>query len=104
MVLPVVLRADSDAATALPAPDEVVEPMLAATRAFAAAHPGVAVGQIGPGSITSEINATLGADFQRAELISLPITLLVLLLAFGAVIAAGVPSSSVSAASLWLWA
>ena len=91
VVLPVVLRADSDAATALPAPDEVVEPMLAATRAFAAAHPGVAVGQIGPGSITSEINATLGADFQRAELISLPITLLVLLLAFGAVIAAGVP-------------
>ena len=91
VVLPVVLRADSDAATALPAPDAVVEPMLAATGAFAAAHPGVEVGQIGPGSITSEINATLGADFQRAELISLPITLLVLLLAFGAVIAAGVP-------------
>ena len=91
VVLPVVLRADSDAATALPEPDEVVDPMLAATRAFAAAHPEVEVGQIGPGSINSEINATLGADFQRAELISLPVTLLVLLFAFGAVIAAGVP-------------
>ena len=34
---------------------------------------------------------TLGQDFERAELLSLPVTLVILLVAFGALIAAGVP-------------
>jgi RND superfamily putative drug exporter len=33
----------------------------------------------------------LGRDFQRAEFVSLPVTLVILLIAFGAVVAAGVP-------------
>ena len=45
---------------------------------------------------------TLGKDFDRAELLSLPVTLVILIVAFGALIAAGVPVllalSSVAAA------
>lgn len=91
IVLPVTLAADDDNSTATPPADEVVEPLLAATARFAAAHPDLQVGQIGLGSIRHEFDATLGADFQRAEVISLPITLIVLLVAFGALVAAGVP-------------
>lgn len=91
LILPVTVAADDDAATATPPPSDVVEPLLAATAAFAVAHPQLQVGQIGPGSIQHEFDATLGADFQRAEVISVPITLVVLLVAFGALVAAGVP-------------
>ncbi len=72
-------------------PDEAVGPSLAVTDGFEAAHPGLTVGQVGEGSATREMDATLGADFERAELISIPLTLGILLLAFGAVVAAGVP-------------
>ena len=72
-------------------PGDVVGPMLEATKRFAAAHPGLQVGQVEPGSIDSEVGRQLDADFQRAEIVSLPVTLGVLLVAFGAVVAAGVP-------------
>src|SRR4051794_7894444 len=70
---------------------DAVGPMLDRTAQFAAAHPQLQVGQVGPGSIHSEVGRRLNEDFQRAELISLPVTLGVLLVAFGAVVAAGVP-------------
>lgn len=92
VVLPVELAAARSAEDkSLPAPADVVAPSLAVTQRLAAAHPELQVGQVGPGSVSREIDATLGRDFQRAELVSLPITLLVLLIAFGAVVAAGVP-------------
>ena len=72
-------------------PGEVVEPMLAATKRLAAAHPDLRIGQVGPGSIDTEVGRQLDSDFRRAEMISLPVTLGVLLVAFGAVVAAGVP-------------
>jgi RND superfamily putative drug exporter len=72
-------------------PSEAVGPSLAATKAFAAANPDLTVGQIGPGSVQKEFDATMGADFKKAELISIPLTLVILLVAFGAVVAAGVP-------------
>ena len=42
-------------------------------------------------SIDKALNETLGKDFKRAEMFSLPVTLAILLIAFGALIAAGVP-------------
>ncbi|MGB7818431.1 MAG: MMPL family transporter, partial [Ornithinibacter sp.] len=72
-------------------PDEAVGPSLAVTEGFDASHPDLMVGQVGEGSATKEMDETLGADFERAELISIPLTLAILLLAFGAVVAAGVP-------------
>src|SRR5918998_1074002 len=59
--------------------------------AVRAAHPGVALQQAGAGSFDSAIMGIVEDDLQRAELISVPITLLVLVIAFGALVAACVP-------------
>src|SRR5918995_638169 len=93
VVLTLTLDAEDDPAegSTAPSPSEAVGPSLEATAAFAAANPELTVGQIGDGSVTKEVDATLGADFKRAELISIPLTLAILLVAFGAVVAAGVP-------------
>ncbi|MFE6457311.1 MMPL family transporter [Streptomyces cinereoruber] len=46
---------------------------------------------MGTASTAKGLGETLGEGFERAELISLPLTLLILLVVFGAIIAAGVP-------------
>ncbi len=93
VVLTLTLDAEDEPAEGSSAltPSEAVGPSLSATGAFAAANPELTVGQVGEGSVTRELDATLGADFKRAELISIPLTLVILLVAFGAVVAAGVP-------------
>jgi RND superfamily putative drug exporter len=68
-----------------------VAPALAATAAVQAAHPRLFIGEFGDGSANKAINARLAQDFQKAELTSIPVTLFILLLAFGALVAAGVP-------------
>jgi putative drug exporter of the RND superfamily len=68
-----------------------VDATLAATDAIQAAHPGLQIDEIGGGSVEKALDDTLGKDFEQAERLSLPITLLILVLAFGALIAAGVP-------------
>jgi putative drug exporter of the RND superfamily len=88
LLVPVVLKADTDDDEAV---DAAVRPVLAATAKLSAAHPDLEISQIGPGSIDVQVGEKLDADFHRAELISLPVTLAVLLIAFGAVVAAGVP-------------
>jgi RND superfamily putative drug exporter len=62
-----------------------------AVRATSAAHPATTYQQAGPGSLDKAIDDVVGDDLSRAEMISLPITLLILVLAFGAVAAACVP-------------
>lgn len=68
-----------------------VQPSVDRTRALAADHPDLEVAQYGSTSLGEEFDEVLGEDFQRAEIISVPVTLLILLVAFGAVVAAGVP-------------
>jgi RND superfamily putative drug exporter len=68
-----------------------VGPSLAATAAVQRAHPGLFVGQVGDGSADDAVSARIADDFQRAEFTSLPVTLLILVLAFGALVAAGIP-------------
>ena len=51
----------------------------------------VVAGLVGGASIGAEVGGRLEADLHRAELVSLPITLVVLLLAFGSVVSALVP-------------
>ncbi|MET0415666.1 MAG: MMPL family transporter [Actinoplanes sp.] len=81
---------------------ERVEPLRAATAAVQQAHPSLRVEQVGGPSINKALDDTLGNDFKRAEILSLPVTLAILIIAFGALIAAGVPvllaMSSVAAA------
>ena len=55
------------------------------------AHPEVRVEQFGGASADKAISKSFDDDFQRAEFLSLPITLIILLVAFGALVAAGLP-------------
>ncbi len=68
-----------------------VDPTLAAVAAAQRAHPDLTIGQFGDASSEEAISAAFEEDFRRAEFLSLPITLLILVVAFGALVAAGVP-------------
>jgi uncharacterized membrane protein YdfJ with MMPL/SSD domain len=68
-----------------------VGPALQATAAAQSAHPGFAIEEFGEASAEREINDVIGKDFGRALITSLPITLLIMLLTFGAVVAALIP-------------
>jgi RND superfamily putative drug exporter len=68
-----------------------VVPALSAVSAVAARHPGLTVQEAGDASIQRAIGKATGQDFRKAELTSIPVTLVLLLLVFGALIAAGIP-------------
>ena len=68
-----------------------VDPTLAATAAVQRAHPNLRVEQLGSASAEKAFDASLSKDFQRAETLSVPLTLIILLVAFGALVAAGLP-------------
>jgi uncharacterized membrane protein YdfJ with MMPL/SSD domain len=72
------------------APDRVAAP-LAATAAVQRANPGLLVGEVGDASANDAVSGRLADDFKRAEVTSLPVTLVILVLAFGALVAAGIP-------------
>jgi RND superfamily putative drug exporter len=59
--------------------------------AVGAAHPEVTVEQTGEVSASEARDRIVDRDLQRAELLSVPVTLVVLLFAFGAIVAALVP-------------
>jgi putative drug exporter of the RND superfamily len=71
--------------------DARVQPVLDAVARIQHEHPGFTVAEFGSASANHALNRTIGKDFSRAEKLSLPITFLILLLAFGAFVAAGVP-------------
>jgi RND superfamily putative drug exporter len=64
---------------------------LAAAAAVQRAYPGLFVGELGDASAQKAVNASISSSFQQAEATSLPITLVILVLAFGTLVAAGVP-------------
>ena len=68
-----------------------VKPTEVAVRAAQKAHPQLRIEQIGDASVGSQIDASVNHDLHKAETLSLPITLIILILAFGALVAAGVP-------------
>ena len=68
-----------------------VVPVLAAVQAAAAAHPQVQIAETGQASIDKAVNDTVFRDLRRAEALAFPITLVVLLIAFGALVAALLP-------------
>jgi uncharacterized membrane protein YdfJ with MMPL/SSD domain len=77
-----------DSATA----DARVQPVLDAVASVQRAHPGFTIEEFGEASATKALNETIGHDFSKAERLSVPITFVILLLAFGAFVAAGVPA------------
>jgi RND superfamily putative drug exporter len=68
-----------------------IQPILDAVAGVQKAHPGFRIEEFGFASATHVLNDTLGKDFKKAEQLTLPITLLILLFAFGALVAAGLP-------------
>ncbi|HEX8205033.1 MAG TPA: MMPL family transporter [Solirubrobacteraceae bacterium] len=70
--------------------DRVV-PVEAAVAAAQEAHPALRIEQFGDASVERAVDKSFEEDFQKAETLSLPITLLILIVAFGAIVAAGLP-------------
>ena len=68
-----------------------VQGALDATAAAQRAHPGFVVEEFGDASARKALDKTLGSDFKRAEKLALPATLIILLFAFGSLVAATVP-------------
>jgi RND superfamily putative drug exporter len=73
------------------AAEEYVDGPLNAVSALQREHPAVVMGEFGDASASKEVGKAFEEDFQRAETLSLPITLIILLVAFGALVAAGLP-------------
>jgi len=72
------------------APDKI-GPVVDAVGAAQAAHPGFFVGEMGDASAQKAVADTYGSDLAKAGTLSLPITLIILVIAFGALVAAGIP-------------
>jgi len=68
-----------------------VDSSLAAVAAAQRRHPGLRIEQFGDASANKSLEALFNDDLSKAETTSLPITLLILLVAFGALVAALVP-------------
>src|SRR3954462_6442234 len=71
--------------------DARVQPLLDAVAGLQQASPAFTIAEFGFASATHELSKTIDKDFQKAEKLSLPITFLILLFAFGAFVAAGIP-------------
>ena len=70
---------------------ELVAGPLATVGAAAKAHPGFAIAEAGDASTMRGIEQSFESDLGHAESTSLPLTLFILILAFGALVAAGLP-------------
>ncbi len=68
-----------------------VEPALDATAAVQRAYPHLFIGELGTASTLKAVNTLISDDFHKAEVTSVPVTLFILVVAFGALVAAGVP-------------
>jgi len=68
-----------------------IAPILAAVDRAQAGNPSLIIEEFGQASATQQLDKRMGSDMQRAELTSLPLTVAILLVAFGALVAAGLP-------------
>ncbi len=68
-----------------------IAPVLAATAAAQQAHPELRVEEFGDASAAKAFSKSTADDFNHARSLSLPLTLAILLFAFGGLVAAGIP-------------
>ncbi len=66
-------------------------PVLKSVAAAQRAHPGFFVGEFGGASAAKETDTAFADDLKSAGLFSIPLTLIILVVAFGALVAAGIP-------------
>jgi uncharacterized membrane protein YdfJ with MMPL/SSD domain len=79
------VRGDSDQA------DEHAKHLLAVTAAAQKAHTSLRIEEAGDATADKALSDSFSSDFSRARTLSLPITLAILIFAFGALVAAGIP-------------
>ena len=79
------IRGDADDA------GDKLDPILARVAEIQAAHPDMFIGQFGDTSANDALEASFAKDLEKAGLFSLPVTLVILVVAFGALVAAGIP-------------
>jgi len=79
------LKGDPDKA------DETASKTFAAVDRAKQANPGFQIGVAGDGTANKQLSDSISDDFAKAETLSVPITLLILVVAFGALVAAGIP-------------
>ncbi|HEX6724675.1 MAG TPA: MMPL family transporter [Gaiella sp.] len=78
------IRGDADTAT------DRIQPVMDAVDAAAAANPGLRIEEFGV-SADKQLDEKFNQDLERAGLLSLPVTIVILVIAFGALVAAGIP-------------
>jgi uncharacterized membrane protein YdfJ with MMPL/SSD domain len=71
--------------------DERVQPILDTTAALQAKHEAFVIEEFGSASANKQLNKVFTDDLKKAGELSIPITLGILLLTFGALVAAGIP-------------
>jgi len=71
--------------------EDRIQPILNTTAAAQAAHPDFVIGEFGSASADKQLSKVFTDDLKKAGQLSIPITLGILLLAFGALVAAGIP-------------
>jgi RND superfamily putative drug exporter len=79
------IRGDADDAA------DKIDPVVAAVADVQNAHPQLFIGGFGDASIDKEIEGAFGDDLKKAGILSLPVTLIILVLVFGTLVAAGIP-------------
>jgi uncharacterized membrane protein YdfJ with MMPL/SSD domain len=75
-------------------PDEAedrADAIFAAVDQAKRANPSVQIGVTGDATANKQLSDSISDDFSKAETLSIPITLLILVVAFGALVAAGIP-------------
>ena len=68
-----------------------MEPILTTVAKVQKRHPKVYVAEFGKASSDHALEKSIGKDFKRAEISTVPLTIAILLIAFGAMVAAGLP-------------
>ena len=79
------IRGDKDTAA------ERIDPVLDRIAQVQEDHRGLTIGQFGDASADKGIDTAFAEDLEKAGLYSLPVTLAILVVAFGALVAAGIP-------------
>src|SRR5437868_6350101 len=68
-----------------------IEPVVKRIAVLQRAHPGFVIGEFGDASSQKGVDTAFGNDLAKAGTLSLPITLIILVLTFGTLVAAGIP-------------
>src|SRR5207249_1087142 len=79
------IKGDADTAS------DRTAPILAAISSAQRANPGLRIEEFGDATSGAQMDRQISSDLKKAETMSLPVTLLILVIAFGAIVAAGVP-------------